>query len=589
MWTDPQAPRIWRMVARPGARLSSDEYTRAVEGYDDATLARIAAEGFTGVWVFASLAELMRSSLFPELDNPRADEHCAALRSLSARAARHRIGVFLYFNDPVGLPVDHPFWREHPDFKGVTLWNCYSWCFSAPEVGRFFRDAVDSTLQRLDGIAGIFLITACESLTHCWSKVRLRQGAPPPACPRCRDRQPSEIVLEMLHAWNDARGRMPRPCRVIAWNWEWAYWYADPQAQIVEHLPEGVELLLDMELGGLRTWRGHPQPIGEYSLAYTGPSQRLLATHKLVASRGLPVHAKIQINATHELCTVPNLPVLRTVHSKLRAMTRLGLHGFLGAWSIGTALTLNTAALRLYLRDPAGGEDQRAFLEALAREHFGSVDAPGVADAWVAFSVAFEQYPFTIPMVYNGPFNDGPARRLSLRFEGKPTGRTFMPDEPGDDLARCLEGLSLNDVIAACEEMHAGWVRALADYERALCVGGDPGVPEHRKHRRDELSTARMVEVQLASALNVFVFHRERCRVMEAHGLRAPCDLPRDPALLSIMASEAANARRALPLVEADGRLGFQEEYGGFKYDSASIRAKIDAINVELVADAPRS
>ncbi|MCX5659896.1 MAG: hypothetical protein NTW19_09265 [Planctomycetota bacterium] len=581
MWTDPQAPRIWRYATRPGNSFQSDEALYGVDNYDDATLARVAAEGFNGIWLFCKLQDLMRSKVFPELNSPQAEARTAAIRGLAERAAKHGVGVYLYFNDPVGLDIDHPFWKAHPDLKGPTLWHMYAWCFSTPQVPAFFRDAVAGTLEQLEGVAGIFLITACEALTHCWSKVRLRQGGQPPECPRCRHREPAEIVTEMLSAWDAGRKRMKRPCRIMAWNWEWAYWYPDPQAAIVDRLPDGIELLLDMELGGTRMWRGRPQAIGEYSLAFVGPSQRLIATQDAVAPRGVPVHAKIQINATHELCTVPNLPVLRTVHAKMRAMTQRKIAGFLGAWSIGTCFTLNTFALKLFMRDPDRFMDERTFFAALAREYFGEVDAEAIGDAWARFSKAFEQYPVTIPMLYYGPVNDAPARRLSLRFEGKHAGRTFMGDNFGDDLSRSLDGLDLDKVIAAFTEMHAGWREALASYERAMAHSSD-GTPEQAAHRREELSTARMTEVQLASVVNVFEFERERGRVMKRDGLRPPCTLPREAALLAIMAREAANAGRALPLVEADARLGFHQEFGGYKYDAKSIRAKIAAMEAEV-------
>lgn len=583
MWTDPDAPRIWRFVTSPGDNFQRDEALNGVDNYDDATLARIAAEGFNGIWLFCKLRDLMQSRVFPELNSPGADARAQAIRGLAERAGRFGIGVYLYFNDPVGVLVGDPFWQKHPDLKGPTLWGMHAWCFSTREVPEFFRDAVHSTLTRLEGIAGIFLITACEALTHCWSKVRLRQGALPPECPRCRYREPAEIVIEMLRSWDAARRAMSRPCRIMAWNWEWAYWYPDPQAAIVDHLPEGVELLLDMELGGMRTWRGKPQAIGEYSLAFAGPSQRLVATRRAVAPRGVPVHAKIQINATHELCTVPNLPVLRTLHTKMRAMSELQISGYLGAWSIGTCFTLNTFALNLYRRDPVRFADERAFFEALAKEYFGEVDPAGVGEAWVRFSEAFAHYPFTIPMLYFGPVNDAPARPLLRRYEGRHAGRTFMDDPMGDDLSRPLEGLEIDDVVASFAEMHTGWREALAIYEKAIAAGRATTAEQERR-RREELSSARMSEVIFASVTNVFEFERERRRVMRRDGLAAPCTLPAEPALLRIIAAEVKNARRALPLVEADDRLGFQQEYGGYKFNARLIREKIAAMEAELAA-----
>ena len=585
LWTDKNAPRIWRSGC---AGTGDDEALSDAAGCTDEVLARIADEGFTGVWLFCRLHDLMASTVFPELNQPRADERVAGIQAVVDRAARHGLGVYLYFNDPVGLDVDHPFWITHPDLKGVTKWHCYSLCTSTPEVQAFFRDAVASVLRRLPGAAGVILITACESLTHCWSKSNTRRGAPPPTCPRCVNREPADIVLELLEGWADARRRHAPSTRIIAWNWEWAYWYADPQAEIIGRLPAGVELMLDLEIGGTRQWLGRPNYIGEYSLSYVGPGQRFLASRALAASKGIPTHAKIQINSSHELCTVPNLPVLANLHGKLVALAEHGIAGFLGTWTIGCDLTLNTFAVKLFLRDPHRFADRQAFLDELAREYFGAAETDRVVRAWTQFGEAFSCYPFSVQMLYRGPHNDAPARRLSLHYEGTPVGRSFAPDPPGDDLSPCLhaagvdqEAFTLYDVIEAYGRMCSAWDAALTDYEAGLAAPA-PGTPEQVRHRAEELRCAQMLSVQFRSTLNVFRFYREQQRVMRERGLTAPCDLPRDPALLAVMSEEQANAERALPLVEADRRLGFHQEYQGYKYDAAMIREKLARMASEL-------
>lgn len=586
LWTEPSSPRLWR--ATPSDFLH-DEVGSAAEVYTDAALARLAEEGFTGIWLGGVLYDVMRSQVFPELNRPGAEERIAELHTLIARAARHGLGVWLYFNEPVGIDIDHPFWQAHPDLRGVEKWHMYSLCTSTPEVQAFFRDAVESVFERLHGLAGVFLITACESLTHCWSKSATRRGQPPPTCPRCREREPADLVLELLSVWAEVSRAQPQPFRVLAWNWEWAYWYDDPQAPIVDRLPEGVESLVDLEIGGTRLWHGRPNCIGEYSLSYAGPSQRFVATRDAVAGRALPVHAKIQINSTHELCTVPNVPVLATLHEKFAALVKHEVAGFLGCWTIGTQFTLNTYALRLFLRDPQRFLDRRTFLAALAQEYFGLENTEGVIRAWEGFSEAFTHYPFSVRVLYFGPHNDAPARRLSLHYEGQPLGRSFMDDPPGDDLSTCLaahhadlESFTLEEVIEGFTALCEGWERALRDYEAALQGGSASREGEIARRRREELGCARMIALQMRSTLNAFRFFRQQQRVMRKYRLTPPCDLPPEEPLLQIMAEEVANARRALPLVAADPRLGFHEEFHGYKYSAAKIEAKVAAMEDEL-------
>ncbi len=559
-----------------------------VESYTDEALADIAAEGFTGVWVFCLLRDLMDSRVFPELNRPGASERKAAIQTLIERAARHGLALYLYFNDPVGVDIDDPFWATQPALKGVEKWHKYALCTSTPEVQSFFRDAVASVMNPLRGLGGVILITACEDLTHCWSKSPVRAGAPPPTCPRCRTREPADLILEILQTWADVRAAHPTPYRILAWNWEWSYYYPDPQTPIIARLPAGVELLLGFEMGGEKECQGRMLPVGEYSLSFAGPGRQFVLTREAVRATGLAVHAKIEINNTHELCSVPNLPVLATLHARFAAMTALDTAGFLGCWTMGTRRTLNTAAMRLFMRDPTAFADEQVFLDTLAREYLGLRETTQVIQSWRDFSAAFNHYPFSVALLYHGPHNDAPARRLSLHYEGRPTGRSWQADEPGDDLAPTLiashsdrSHLTLDEVIAGFTRIRDGWESALPAYATALAPAEGIG-EEQRRHRAEERSVACMLAIQFRSIVNVFCFYRETQRVLREQGLVAPCTLPRDPALLALMHAEIANVRRALPLVDADPRLGYHQDVGGYKYSGILIRAKITAMTAEL-------
>lgn len=580
-WTAAKSPRIWRgdfadlLVAAPP--LEAERYTEAV-------LARIAAEGFTGVWLFCQLYDLMHSRIFPELNRPDAAERLAAIQALIERGKHHGIGVYLYFNDPVSVDIDDPFWQTHAELRGVEKWHSYALCTSTPAVQAFFRDAVESALLPLRGLAGVILITACESLTHCWSKSATRKGALPPTCPRCREREPAELVLELLQTWAEVARAHPAPFRILAWNWEWAYWYPDPQAQIVSRLPDGIELLLGFEMGGARPWGERIIPVGEYALSYPGPGEQFLATRELAAARQLPVHAKIELNVTHELCTAPNIPVLQTLQQRFASMTTLDVAGFLGCWSMGSRFTLNTYALTLFLRDPARFLDQQVFLDQLARDYFGLAATEGIIRAWTQFSDAYTHYPFAIPILYYGPHNDAPARRLSLHYAGTPCGRSFMDDPPGDDLHRAITDADFTpaEIVAGFTCLCEGWEAGLRDYAAALAPQPAGLTAEQARHRREELGCAQMIAIQLRSTLHAYRFYFEQQRLLAASGLTPPCTLPPAPALLAIMAAEIANVEGALPLVEADARLGFHQDTQQHKYDAEKIRAKIAAMREEM-------
>lgn len=587
-WSDPAGVRIWRGPARG---TTADDVLTSAAHYHDDVLARIAGEGFTGIWVFCELYSLMHSTVFVELNRPRAARRRSALRSLIDRARRHGLGVYLYFNEPMGVRGDHPFWVGHPELRGATKWQAHALCTSVPVVREFFGQALESVFRDIPGVAGVILITGSEGLTHCWSKHTRRPGDPPPECTRCRPREPADIVLELLHIWAGIRRKQPQPFRILAWNWEWTLWYPDPQAEIVSRLPAGVELLLGFEMTGTRQWHGRTIPVGEYAFSYPGPCNQFVETCALAAAHGIPVHTKIELSLTHEICSVPNVPVLRTLHRRFATMNSHRIAGVMACWTMTRFFTLNTFSMRLFLRDPCRFMDRRVFLDALAREYFGCTNTDDVIRAWELFSDAFLHYPFNVQLLYRGPHNDAPGRRLSLHFTGIPIGRSFMPDPPGDDLG-CLteafhvdrQAFSLNETIEGFTVLHDEWMSGLRPYLAALDVNAPALAEEHRVHRREETSCAAMIGLQTRSIVNVLRFYQAQQQAMQAAGLKAPCDIPPNPTLLNIMEDELDTVRQALPLVEEDQRLGYVHDIGGCKYDAVTLRAKICCLEEDLDA-----
>jgi hypothetical protein len=124
----------------------------------------------------------------------------------------------------------------------------------------------------------------------------------------------------------------------------------------------------------------------------------------------------------------------------------------------------------------------------------------------------------------------------------------------------------------------------LREYDAAFAANAQvtPSAAQE-KQRGEEWGCAHMLGLQFHSIGNTFHFFREQQREMQHEGLAAPCHLPCDPALLAIMEEEVKNAEQALPLVEADERLGFHQDTRGYKYNAATIRDKITQMRAEML------
>jgi hypothetical protein len=591
-WTQPGAPRIFR---RPESDFNADEPLQAASVYTAEALGTLVEHGFNGIWLRGRLRELMVSVVLPELNDPRRQKRIDSLRTVIARGRAAGIGVYLFFNDPLALPAHDPFWRAHPDMAGEPHheWSgddVVALCLSTPHVARFFEEAAQSVLRDLPCLAGVILITASEHHSHCWShyvRYGLDDGVTPPAtaplrCPRCVRREPAELVAQIAHVWRAAADAHAPACRVIAWNWSWSMWYRDPQREVVDALPPGVDVMADWERGGQRAWRGRTLAVDEYSLGYAGPSERFLGTHAAARQAGRTVLAKLQIGTTHEIATVPNLPLLTNLHQKLTGLHEHGIAGFMGAWNFGCSLTLNTYAVRHFLEHPTECRDCDRFLASLAQSYLGVVEPAAVIRAWERFAQAFENYPFHIQLLYFSPLNDAPAHPLSFRYTATPLGPSWMPHVFGDRLEDCLGPFAMDEVADAFADLACGWQAGLREYEHALGHLPAAASGEHRRHAAEELRCAEMIGLQFRSVVNLFRFHLERQRLMAQDGLSAPCDLPRTDALEGIMRDEIRSARAALLRVDADPRLGFHQEARVYMYDATPIRKKIEQMEGEL-------
>lgn len=591
-WTEGDSPRIFRS---PAFDFCKDEALQVDAALTPAELARIAAHGYNGVWLRGRLRDLMDSTVLPELNDPDRPRRIDALRRGIERARAAGMGLYLFFNDPLALSESDPFWRGHKELQGEphVEWKggrVCSLCLSHPAVADFMDQACAGVLRDLPGLAGLILITASEHHSHCWShyaRFGLNDGFVFPAkepmvCPRCRRREPAELVGQIARAWRKAADAHNPACRVIAWNWSWSIWYPDPQAEVVRALPPGVDVMADWERGGRREWRGRMVDVDEYSIGYAGPSERFSATQAVAETEGRRMLAKLQIGTTHEVGNTPNLPLLTRLHTKLARLTDRGIHGFMGSWNFGCGLTINTYAIRHFLKDPRRFMDEDAFLRSLSLDYFGIAGATPLLTAWRGFAEAFDNYPFHIRFLYFSPVNDAPAHPLSLRYEGKALGGSWMPHELGDRLEDCLGPFTLAEVADSFEALDEAWRKALEPYRRALATPPAGASAGQRLHAAEELACAEMLGVQFRSTRNLFRFHQERAAVMAAIGLKAPCDLPRSPKLLGLMADEIRNAESALPWVDRDRRLGYHQEGRVFMYDGDSIRRKIAAMELEI-------
>jgi hypothetical protein len=573
--------RIWRSPRSAFGHFlqnpdpGQEETVTALDAYTDQELAGIAASGFNAIWVHGNLNHVVRTEVFPEL-GPDAALHQQRLNALVERAGGHGIQVFLFCQPPRGIPRDDAFWGHHPDVAGqweLIVNECnqnmevLSLCTSTDKVKQYLYQAAAELARKVPGLGGLILITASEMPAHCWSRRgRVIQGDGSFAtveieCPRCARRKPEAVVSEVIQLVRDGVRSVTADWKIIAWNWSWTFYLPSPCEEIIAALPKDVVLMVDFERGGCKVIAGKERIIDEYSLSYAGPSEQFMGSLTSARDHGIAVMAKLQFGTTHELATVPNLPVMGNVFAKADAVRKLGLSGFMGCWCFGNMITANTTGFNAFL----SGElpDQRTeAMRAFAAQYFLGCEPDGVAAAWLKFGEAMDNYPFSLPYLYSGPTNF--AFILPLQpgpLTGKPVGPCHMLSERGDDMGSALGDYSIEEIITGFERLAELWTDGLQTLRAALrsCQNA---------HALAELDTAAVCWHSFRSTANF-------CKV---YRLRRQWDDSLLAEYQAIIRDEVKNLRDVLPILRRDPRFGYHIEAHGYQYDADSVAAKIDSL-----------
>ena len=545
--------------------------------YHDNILARLAHHGANGIWLRGALCRYAKAAAFPEFGE-RADEIAAQLNRLCRRAARYGIRVYVYFNEPLGFPSRHDFWQRHADCRGsyTAGFDRYCMCTSVQAVKDFLREGMAWLFSHVPDLGGVILITASEFPTHCYCHVPTVGGRPREElvrqgvlCPRCAEREPQEVIGEVITLIRDGIRSASPEADVIAWNWSWAAYEEDPQIGILERLPEDVIVMGDFERGIMSSACGFEYLSDEYSLKIVGPSDRFRKMAAFLKGRGRKVYAKLQIGTTHELATVPYLPVLQRIAAKYAALQPAGVEGMMTCWNFGNMPSLATELAGMMSWNPQPRPEEA--VAELAAMHFGAAAAPKVVEGWRLLSEAIEDFPGSIPVLYNYPANRGPAFPFVLERIGRgfPASWLLERNIDADDPSGWAVPFGPEHALTCLRSLCEKWQKGVEVLEAAVSLAEGPDKAELVR----EVGVARMCLIQFRSAANVTDFLLTRNRWYEAADPEEKEALRQR--LLKIIDEERQNCEAALPLVDADPRLGFHGEAYGYMYSRELIEKKL--------------
>lgn len=424
--------------------------------FPDEMLSRYKAVGINGVWT-----QMILSKVAPYPFDPAASEgyekRLEGMRYLTEKLERYGIKLYLYINEPRVLP-DTAF-DAFPHLRGMQYGgNNTALCIQTEEVQRYLRESVAFVVRSVPKLGGFFTITASENQTNCYSHVKGNECN----CPRCRDKSREELFA--LANRLIAEGARSANSDIKVWAYTWAWYQGHMNAdEIAAMMPKEIGLLAVSEEEVHKTVQGTDTFVRDYSISVEGPGEIALDTWRAAKETGREALAKVQLNNSWELSTVPCLPVFDKVYRHLKGIAESGnVSGLLMSWTLGGYPSPTLEIVKAF----SAADGRIPTLREIYERIFPNTDVETLASAFTAFSDAFDEYPFAMRVAYYGPQHMGPA---NLLYAEKTGFNASMVCYPHDDLAKWRTIYSEQGFFNAFDAICQKWVKGFEYLDRLDC------------------------------------------------------------------------------------------------------------------------
>jgi len=544
-----------------------DELSDDIDYYPEEYLNRLMHDGANGIWIYTRFSDLLPSSYIKE--NGKGHEaRIAKLSRVIEKCRRYGIGVYVFAIEPASFT--HETAEKYPEMCGAPTPYGKAFCANS-KMGKAYLYEAGATLARLvPGLAGYISITYGEHFTSCSSSFEYEK------CPICGKKSHGEVLSAVVEGLRSGMREVRPECETVSWTYgarermmrsdDWRRDIGD----YVRYAPSDVMLMQNFDDMGYEEQLGKTRQGEDYWLSYIGPSELFRVTAEEAKKQGKHMFAKMQVCCSHEIASVPYVPVPGIIYKKYKAAYELSVEGVMQCWYFGNFPSLmSKAAGELAFEDFC---DEDKFLTSLAGIYFGKSKAHAVVSAWKLFEDAYRKYPLNIMFSYYGPMHDGVVWKLALKPKNYPLPRSWQSVDPcdGDRIYEALlNGHSLDEALTLCTDMASGWQKGVD----ALT----PVIGEH-EDETEQSSVARTIGLLFASGRNILEFYLLRDRLGRGDG-DGKAILAR---MRELVNAEIANSEAMIPICSADNRLGYHSEAEGYKFFEAKLADRADALRTLL-------
>jgi hypothetical protein len=543
-----------------------------------------------------SIYALSTSDAIPELNSLRNPEALARISRYAEGARKYDLKSYIWLNLRPVFEPDHPAFKAHPDIRGALMYDDTTWyqkpgkhllCTESALVRQYLSETVQGIFRAVPGLAGVGVIIGGEEFHHCFMRpYGVEKGHT--TCPRCENLGHDRVVANLCNYLADAARQVNPSAEVLAWPYSAAYvWSLGDPAQLgfIRNLKPGVALFTDIVKDDtLHKPDGVNKLLWDYSIDLPGPGKLARQQLKACHEQGITIHFKSEPELAFEASRLPGLPSMDRWVKRAESMATSNADGvWVFPWFIPFLGASTAEVFSYFWWQPA--PQPEAFLERFADRIAGPEAGPHLRNAWRYASQAIDDSPELGPY-FSGPYYLGPAHPMCADPEAS------LPDE-----FKMLGGTSFVLPPTGDVPVFAKFYRRMAD-SLAKAVQevelADAQAPKpHRVAFAAEASTIRWFFHTFRSTANYYCscLFRDRLLALAKASDSSP-DRTREAKALythwrEVLLDERENARRALPVMQADMRLDFYYGFGGGAapgnaHGADMIRKKLEILETEI-------
>jgi len=377
-----------------------------------------------------------------------------------------------------------------------------------------------------------------------------------------------------------------READIVFWTYNWGYAPEEDRLRLIRSLPENITLLVTFEMFEQARTEDAAHVCVDYSLSHIGPGKYFRSEAEAAFERGIKLYSMSNTGGlTWDIGVIPYEPFPEQWNRRhaalLDARERWGLSGLMESHHYGWWPSFISDMAKYAYWSPSPSHTE--VLGMLARRDFGQEAAAFALEAWHLWSEAIRHYICTSEDQY-GPFRVGPSFPLlflqSVKFPAAKHAmfgnEIVITDYAPRERAAQSVGISRIDVeIRSLERMLELMKRGADRLEEAV-----RNTPVSKREAASRLlGLGRFISCCVQTTIHVKRWWKLKSALRIEPNRDAALSLLEQ--MVQLAEREIANARDAIPLVEADSRLGWEPSME-YMTDAEHIRWKIAQVRTVL-------